>query len=100
MDMSPPDDGNEGGGHERYEILLVSVNDRFWLVKGMKHLDPMLAGSDDFPKPVGCVVFRTHARMRGFLPEGLDLGACWQINSWVILRLKEQEQLVELFPEG
>jgi hypothetical protein len=100
--MSPPDDGNGGGGgdHDRYEILLISVNERFWLVRGSEHIDPMLANNGYFPTPVGCVVFRTHARMRDFLPQGLDLGSCWMINPLIVMRLKENEQLVELFPEG
>lgn len=94
MNMTPPERGND-----RYEILLVSLNERFWLLKGEKHINALLSGSDNFPKPVGCLVFKDYSRLKTIIPGGLDFGSLWLINPNIVTRLKEEKQLVELFPE-
>lgn len=100
MDMSPPDHGGGENDHNRYDILLVSLNARYWLVRGIEHLDTMLKGQGTFPTPVGCMIFRNHAHMRSVVPPNVDLAACWMINPLIVHRLKENAQLVEFYPES
>lgn len=103
MDMTPSDGGDSGGGNggdfNRYEIVLISLNERFWLLKGDAHLKVLLSGQGEFPTPVGCLVFENHAKFAKFAPEGADLGDLWMINPLIVGRLRENKQIVDLHPD-
>lgn len=98
MDMSG-ETGGGGEGWDRYEILIISMNGRFWLLKGEAHLMPILSGGDDFPKPIGVIVIESALLLRNVVPESVDLGDLWMIQANVMARLREREVLVEIRPE-
>lgn len=99
MDMTPKGPGGGGGDGDRYEIMLIAMNDRFWLARGEQHMTAMLSGEGEFPTPVAVMNFENHFKLRAFLPEGTDLGGMWQINPLIVVRLRENDQIVDLYPD-
>lgn len=76
-------------------ILLVSTGEQYWLLLGEDHIQSMLAGRDEHPRPVLCIVFETIIELQTFLPEGVTVHALWAINPAIVDRMRRQGELVE-----
>lgn len=94
--------GGEGGGGRPwpdYEILVISMNDRFWLWRGEEHLYAMLSVQEGVPFPIGCVIIPSPFLRDRVLPEDVDLGELWQINPSSMALLRSLDKVVDLHPE-
>lgn len=99
------DNTSENGGDgvekswEDYEILIVSMNTRYWLWKGEEYLHAMLGGEDDVPWPVGCVVIDDPRKLHKVVPEEVDLGDLWMINALSILKMRNAKRIIDIHPD-
>ncbi|MEM9145013.1 MAG: hypothetical protein AAGC57_02370 [Pseudomonadota bacterium] len=92
MDMTIPG----GGDYFRYEITIMFYNSRYWLIRGEEHLPNMLQNNGPYPKPVGCVIVKSHQTASSTLLKGKSLSDMWMINPLIVERLRNEEMLVEI----
>ncbi len=81
------DDRDEG-------IVLVEVNQSFWLLDGEVYLNAMISNLGTYPKPVRCLRLQTVAELNDLLPDGAGVNALWAVHPSVIERLKQNDELV------
>ncbi|MEM1383688.1 MAG: hypothetical protein AAF713_16745 [Pseudomonadota bacterium] len=86
--MGPPEEPGD-------RIVLVSVQDAYWLLEGEQHLKAMLSGLSPFPVPVRCITFETAFDLNLFLPDDTPVSGLWGINPLIIERLRRDEVLLE-----
>ena len=98
MDMSTGEGGDEKPW-DRYEIVIISMNQRFWLWRGDAYLQRMLRGESDVPWPVGCVVIDDARKLNRVVPEDVDLGDLWMINAMAMANMRSDERVVDIYPE-
>jgi len=97
MDDTPkfPPDG------PRERVILIAIEDRYWLFEGDEFLDAMLLGTGFFPKPVRCLRFRDSFELRIFLGPDRPMNTFWMINPDIVERLRRDDHLLETEgPEG
>lgn len=78
------------------EIVLVTVGEEAWLVKGEAHLDVLLAGTTGYPLPVGCIRFATRPALQRELGPDVTVADLWLINPAIIERLRTDQHLLEI----
>lgn len=74
-------------------ILLVEVNQSFWLLDGEAHLDALVSNMAAYPKPVRCLRLQTVAELNDLLPDGVGMSALWAVHPAVAGRLKQNDEL-------
>lgn len=85
---------------EGYEIVMLGLNGRFWVLRGEEHLSAMLANRSGWPQPAAAVMLESHAQLVSVLPEGADIGDMHMVNGWIVERLRGDAQIVELSLES
>ncbi len=83
----------------RPRVTLVSTNQAYWLYEGVAYLDAMLTGEGDLPMPVRCLVFKDWQSMQRHLGEEISITRFWGINPGVVARLRDADQLEEIYPD-
>jgi len=82
-------------------LILIAIEERYWLFEGEEFLGAMLRGSGFFPKPVQCLRFKDSFEMRIFLGPERPMNKFWLINPDIIERLRRNDHLLEIEgPEG
>ncbi|MCV2869194.1 hypothetical protein OEW28_11200 [Defluviimonas sp. WL0002] len=83
-----------GNGQEP-RMILLRINETYWLFEGEEFLSPMLKGSGYFPTPVICYRFEDHLTLRAFIGAGRPMTDFWGINPDIVERLRRDEHLLE-----
>ena len=79
------------------QMVLLAINQTYWLAEGAEFLTPMLHGTGFFPKPVKCVIFRDSFELRQYIGPGRNLTEFWGINPDIVERLRRDDHLNEIF---
>ncbi|MCD2184681.1 hypothetical protein [Rhizobium sp. GN54] len=87
LETNQEDDRDEG-------ILLVEVEQSFWLLDGDAHLSAMLSNEKPYPKPVRCLGLPSMSALGELLPEGVTPGELWAVHPDIVARLKQNDELV------
>ncbi|GIX12595.1 MAG: hypothetical protein KatS3mg118_0554 [Paracoccaceae bacterium] len=74
-------------------ILLVTVEETTWLAMGESHLQAMLTGEGDYPRPIVCVTFRDMAHLTAHVPQGV--AGLWAVHPAIVRRLRENGEIVD-----
>lgn len=74
-------------------ILLVTVDERYWLAMGESYMQAMLTGEGPYPKPILCVAFRSMAHMTDHVPSGVD--GLWAIHPDIVGRLRRAGEIAD-----
>lgn len=93
-----PDEGDYSPDDNEEKIVLVCVNDAYWMLEGEPHIKAMLTDLEPFPKPVRCISFENQLDLALFLPKGTVLNDLWGINPLIVARLRDKNQLIEISP--
>lgn len=78
------------------EVLLLSINQGYYLCLGVDYLDDLLFGITGYPVPVRCMTFRDNFELRAFLGEGVSVAKMWMIHPGIVDRLRQADQLLEI----
>ncbi|MCB2105306.1 MAG: hypothetical protein KDE06_10010 [Rhodobacteraceae bacterium] len=79
-------------------MVLLKINETYWLYEGEEYLSPMLKGGGYFPTPVICYRFEDHIGLRAFVGAGRPMTDFWGINPDIVDRLRRDEHLLESEP--
>ncbi len=90
--------GGEGAPWDRYEMVVISMNGRFFLWRGEEHIVPMLSGDEAAPWPLCCVVIDSPLNLHKVVPEDDDLGEKFMINPMAMHNMREANRVVDLHP--
>lgn len=93
LDDTRADDGEP---EQEQGMLILAINETYWLAEGSQWLTPMLDGSGPFPKPVLCVRFSSSVELRAFMGEDCNLLDFWSINPDIIERLRRDDHLKDV----
>ena len=90
-------------------ILLVRINESYWLLQGEAHLNALLAKSAPYPTPVRCLSFDSVIELRmalirlaeaaGETIEPPALADLWGIHPAIVERLKRDQEFQLVAPE-
>ncbi|HEU0220841.1 MAG TPA: hypothetical protein VFR34_01335 [Paracoccaceae bacterium] len=75
------------------EIIIISMNQSYWLANGLVHLDAILMGGQPYPTPIRCVAFANLLHLQSYIPEGT--GNLWAIHPDIIARLRRDGEIVD-----
>jgi hypothetical protein len=75
------------------EVIIITVNDGYWLANGVVHLDAILMGGKPYPTPIRCVAFRDIFHLRSYIPDGTE--GLWAIHPEIVARLRREGELVD-----
>jgi hypothetical protein len=92
--------GEPDDGEDPIPMTLLSIGQGYWLYEGVELLDDLLFGTGIYPFQVRCVRFKDHFEMVSFFGEGFSVGRMWMINPDVVERLRRENLLVEITPDG
>lgn len=81
---------------EPERMVLLQLNQSYWLYRGEEFLNEFLLGEGYFPAPVQVVVFADLFELRIFLGEDADISDFWGINPDIVERLRRDGILVEI----
>lgn len=73
------------------EVVIISLQDRYWLANGIDHLDAILAGERTYPTPVMCVAFRDQKHLASYIEGGTD--GLWILRIEIVERLRREGEL-------
>lgn len=90
------DAANFPGDGDVPQIILIAVEESYWLFSGDEFLNQMLLVDGDFPKPVQCLRFADSFEMRIFLGPDRPMNDFWGINPAIVARLRRDEHLIEI----
>lgn len=82
-------DTDESGG----EIIIITMNQSYWLANGIVHLDAILMGGAPYPTPIRCVRFRDAWHLQSYIPDGTQ--GLWAIHPEIIARLRRDGELAD-----
>lgn len=88
------DNSNSTDGSPR--MVLLAIDQTYWLAEGEEFLTPMLHGSGFFPKPVTCVIFPDLFELRAYIGPGRSVVDFWGINADIVERLRRDGHLTEV----
>ncbi len=77
-------------------MLILAVNESYWLAEGDEYLTPMLDGSGFFPTPILCVRFSSSTELTAFIGPNRSLLDFWGLNPDVVERLRRDNHLKEI----
>lgn len=80
---------------KEYGIVLVCCDESYWLLEGDEHLSAMLAGEENYPKPVKMITYASSYDLQIGLPEGISIGKLWSIHPGIIGRLRREKDIIE-----
>ena len=86
----PPQDGPDGS------ILMLVVDETYYLAVGEEHMDQIMLVDGTFPKPIRCMKFRDQLHLKTFSNGKASLANLWAINPIVIERLRRDQHLLEI----
>jgi hypothetical protein len=89
--MSEQTTGTSGG-----EIVLLGLEQSWWLYQGDAYLSPLISGQGSFPTPIRCLVFENILQLRRYVGSAVSLVEYWGINPDVIERLRSDGHLLEV----
>lgn len=93
--MSALDNRPEARGDP--QITLGSVDhSTYYLLEGEKFLQQFLLVDGVFPRPVGCIMFKSVINMTTFLGGDVNIADLWQINPAIVDRLRKDNDLLEV----
>lgn len=92
-----PDTSNphEPGHDPEERMVILRINQTYWLAEGKEFLNPMLMGNGHFPKPIVCINFDDSFALRTYLGPERNVTDCWGINPDIIERLRRDGHLAE-----
>ena len=81
------------------EIVLLGLEQSWWLYQGDDYLSPLISGQGSFPTPIRCLVFEDILQLRRYVGSAVSLIEFWGINPDVITRLRADGHLLEVAAE-
>lgn len=94
-DTSKDDDTGQSGAQR---MVLLRVNEGYWLSEGKEFLNQMLMGTGPFPTPVLCYTFQDAFELRAYLGPDRVVTDFWGINPDIVERLRRDGHLDETPP--
>ncbi|RMF38408.1 MAG: hypothetical protein D6754_07575 [Alphaproteobacteria bacterium] len=76
-----------------FEIIIIHVEENYWLANGTAHLDAVLVGTDPYPTPILCVEFRDVSHVESYIPAGIE--GLWAVHPDIVGRLRRAGELIE-----
>jgi len=93
-------DETKNGGEQPDGILMLAVNESYWLAEGIEYLTPILDGSGFFPTPIICVRFADTFELNLFIGPDRSLLDFWGVNPDIVERLRRDKHLNEISGDG
>lgn len=87
--------GRDGGGEDAPRMLLLAINESYWLCEGKEFLNPMLLGRGYFPRPVHCIRCADIFELRRYIGPNRMVTDFWGINPDIVARLRRDNDLLE-----
>lgn len=78
-------------------MVLLRINETYWLSEGEEYLNYMLMGGGFFPTPVICYSFPDYFALRAFIGDR-SMTDFWGINPDIVERLRRDAHLLETEP--
>ncbi len=88
MQPGPDDDPNA-------RMVLLRINESYWLSEGAEYLNPMLMGGGYFPTPILCINFEDSFALRIYLGPDQVVTDFWGVNPDIVERLRRDGHLTE-----
>ncbi len=84
-------------GTDEPRMVLLRINQTYWLSEGEEYLNYMLMGGGYFPTPVICYTFPDNFALHAYIGER-SVTDFWGINPEIVERLRRDEHLLEIEP--
>lgn len=88
--------GDGGGDGGTPQMVLLAINQTYWLSQGKEYLNQMLRGAGFYPRPVRCIRFADHMELRLYLGPGRKITDFWGINPDIVDRMRRNDELDEV----
>ncbi|MGF1446256.1 MAG: hypothetical protein ACFBRM_08635 [Pikeienuella sp.] len=82
---------------ESFEMLVVSTNGRYRLLRGNERIHAILAHDDTLPWPIGLLHVESHWDLERVMGEGASFEGCFIINPSYIEGFRSNNRLVDIF---
>ncbi|HIP24685.1 MAG TPA: hypothetical protein EYG79_14000 [Rhodobacteraceae bacterium] len=76
-------------------VIVIGVEESYWLLSGEEYLSAMLSGEEYYPTPVIYYEYDSLYELNMDLEEGVTLNSLWGIHPGIIGRLRRDEHIKE-----